>query len=299
MPDIRNQTLKLTFIGFGEVVSTLFECAFGQNQNLLASVYMPLDRQPSDATAAKLYAAGLPVSSSPDVISEAEVVLSAVTPDAAISVAQGISPYLMPGVIYVDVNSVSGQTMIQIADCVERNGAHCVDAAIMGPVPILRNRVPIFLAGAAANEFGLMAQSLGLSNTSVVSERIGDASSLKMLWSVITKGTIALFTESLIAAHRLGLLEQLRHLLKQEYGNTGSDAMIIRMLGSSAGGASRRLDEMEEAARTLRAADVPTWATEATSRWLLELSKMPAVRDASDVTALVGQISSSLDSDHT
>ena len=294
MSAIENQTLKLTFIGFGEVAATLFDCAFAHKQGLAASVYMSPDKQPSAATNARLRGAGLSVSSSPGAISEATIVLSAVTPASAVTVAQSVSPYLKSGTFYVDVNSVSGQTILKIADCVERRGARCVDAAIMGPVPLYRNAVPIFLSGTAAEDFHSVAEALGLTNTSVVSKRVGDASSLKMLWSVITKGSIALFSESLIAAHRLGLLEQLRYLLKQEYGNTGSDTMILRMLGSSVGGASRRLDEMAEAARTLRAANVPPWVTETTIRWLLELSRMPAMHDAHDVAVLVDQISASL-----
>jgi 3-hydroxyisobutyrate dehydrogenase-like beta-hydroxyacid dehydrogenase len=290
-----NHAKRLTFIGFGEVAATLLTHAFGQLQDVAVSVFMPSTRQPSDATRIRLSKFGLHVSSAQEIISRASVILSAVAPAVALQVAQDISPYLAPGVLYVDMNSVSGQTMAQIAACVEEKGAHCVDAAIMGPVPVYQNRVPIFLSGAAAEGFLAIAQTLGLSNASVISERVGDASSLKMLWSVITKGTIALFAESLIAAHRLGLLSHLRCLLAQEYGNTGSDTMILRMLGSSAGGAARRLDEMEQAQRTLESAHVPAWATTATGLWIRALSQMPVPLDRNDVSGLVSEISAGLD----
>jgi 3-hydroxyisobutyrate dehydrogenase-like beta-hydroxyacid dehydrogenase len=288
------ESRNLTFIGFGEVAETLFESAFGQAR-FAVSVYIPSGRQFSSATAARLSRCGLTVSTSPDTLSEASYVISAVTPGSAVSVARHASPYLMRGAIYIDMNSVAGQTVAEVAACVEKHGGRCVDAAIMGPVPLLRNHVPIVLSGVAAHELGEVLRPLGL-NTSVISDRVGDASSLKMLWSVITKGTIALLAESLIAAHRLGLLEHMRQLLAEEYGRTGSDAMILRMLGSSTGHGSRRVDEMAEAESVLSSIAVPAWATIATRRWILELSRLSPPRDASAVAELVAEISEALSS---
>jgi 3-hydroxyisobutyrate dehydrogenase-like beta-hydroxyacid dehydrogenase len=197
--------------------------------------------------------------------------------------------------MYVDMNSVSGPTVKQIAAVIEGQGGRCVDAAIMGPVPLMGRQVPIVLSGTAASDFNDVARCLGL-NTSVLSMQVGDASSLKMLWSVITKGTIALLAESLIAAHRLDLLEPLRKLLAQEYGNTGSDAMILRMLRSTARSGARRLDEMDEARKTLESAAVPAWATESTKSWIQELCHMTDIGNPRNVAEVVRSISDELGS---
>ena len=101
------------------------------------------------------------------------------------SVGLSVSTKLKPTAIYVDVNSVSHPTIEQIADAIESGGARFVDAAIMGPVPLLKLEVPINLAGNAAEDFHHYAKTLGF-NTKILSSLAGDASTLKMLWSVMT-----------------------------------------------------------------------------------------------------------------
>jgi 3-hydroxyisobutyrate dehydrogenase-like beta-hydroxyacid dehydrogenase len=163
----------------------------------------------------------------------------------------------------------------------------------MGPVPLMKLAVPILVSGTAAREFHHLAGLQGLTTT-VLSSQAGDASSLKMLWSVMTKGTIALLAESLTAAHRLGLLEPLLGLIGQEYGNTGTPAMVMRMLRSTAASGDRRLVEMQEARRTLDGAAVPSWAVEATMRWIAALNGMPGVADGQTVPEVVRAASDAL-----
>jgi 3-hydroxyisobutyrate dehydrogenase-like beta-hydroxyacid dehydrogenase len=224
-----------------------------------------------------------------------EVIVSAVPPASALEIAQDVAQHLSPGSLYVDMNSVSGPTVKQIDAVIEARGGRCVDAAIMGPVPLMGCQVPIILSGSAALEFDAISKAFGL-NTSVLSMQVGDASSLKMLWSVITKGTIALLAESLIAAYRLDLLEPLRELLAQEYGNTGSDAMIRRMLRSTVRSGARRLGEMDEARKTLESAAVPTWTTVSTKSWIQELASMAGAENSKSVDELVQSISDELGS---
>jgi 3-hydroxyisobutyrate dehydrogenase-like beta-hydroxyacid dehydrogenase len=231
----------------------------------------------------------------PEAVSEASVIISAVPPAAARQVAAGVSPFLQPDSIYVDMNSVSGPTAIEIAHIVQGHGGRFVDAAIMGPVPVLKLQVPIALSGPAAEDFHRLAQSLNL-NTTVLSSRPGDASSLKMIWSVITKGWIALLAEALTAAHRIGLLDRVTELLAQEYGKTGSEEMILRFLRSTTRSGDRRLDEMGEVEKTLQSVSVPPWTVKATVQWISELSGMTTPRSTQSVEEAVRAISEELDS---
>jgi len=237
--------------------------------------------------------AGLPASVAPDGIGRSDVVLSLVTPAAALEAAIAVAPHLKQGAIYVDLNSVSGQATVDIAGIVEAQGARFVDAAVMGPVPLLKLQVPIILSVAAAAFYNQLAKRRGF-QTCVLSRRPGDASSLKMLWSVITKGTIALFTEALVAAHRLELLEPLIGMLGREYGPTGSPAMITRLLSSTTVSGSRRLDEMREVRKVLAGASVPAWTVEATEKWIGELSRITGVRSLQNVERVVAAVSDGL-----
>lgn len=278
-------------LGFGEAAAGFV--AAGLPFGAHVSVYVPADRPPSNATQQRLRAHGLIATLDPSDVTRASVVVSLVTPDAATDVAEGVAPFLRPGAFYVDMNSISGEAAVCIAAIVEGRGARFVDAAVMGPVPLMKLQVPIWLSGTSAEEFHALAATRGLA-TAVISSRAGDASSLKMLWSVMTKGTIALLAESLTAAQRLGLLEPLLGLLKQEYGNTGTPAMIMRMLRSTAVSGGRRLEEMGGARRTLDAAGVPAWTVEATMRWIAALNGMPRVAEAETVPEVVEAVSNAL-----
>ncbi len=287
---------KWVLLGFGEVAVTLFSLALSPAKGVEANVCLPIGREPSEATRKRLNALGLTAIHEPEAIGDASVVISAVPPAAARKVAEDVASHLQPDSIYVDVNSVSGPTAMQIAHVVEEHGGRFVDAAIMGPVPVLQLRVPIALSGRAAVDFHQLALPLGL-NTSVLSSRPGDASSLKMLWSVITKGWIALLAEALTAAYRLGLLDQMTELLAQEYGNTGSEEMILRFLRSTTQSGARRLHEMSEVKKTLQSVSVPAWTVETTLQWISELSVMTTPRNAQTVEEVVRAISEELASE--
>ena len=296
MVELGTQSQKWTLLGFGEVAATLFAAGLRCARHMETSICLPTGRQPSEATRNRLDAFGLTATQEPKAVGDASVVISAVTPAAALKVAEDVVAYLNPDCIYVDMNSIARPTAMQIGCIVEEHGSRFVDAALMGPVPLLKLRVPIVLSGQAALDFHHLAQPLSL-NTSVLSSRAGDASSLKMLWSVITKGSIALLAEALTAAYRLGLLDSLRELLAQEYGNTGSEAMILRMLRSTTQSGARRLDEMGEVKKTLQSVSVPAWTVETTLQWISELSTMTTARSARGVEEVVRAISEELDSE--
>jgi 3-hydroxyisobutyrate dehydrogenase-like beta-hydroxyacid dehydrogenase len=87
-------------------------------------------------------------------------------------------------------------------------------------------------------------------NVRVVGTEIGQASGLKMLSAASTKGTIALWTEILVAARALGLEEALR----EEWGPTHPVArQLVASIPSMPRRARRWAGEMDEIAATFRA----------------------------------------------
>jgi 3-hydroxyisobutyrate dehydrogenase-like beta-hydroxyacid dehydrogenase len=282
---------RWVFVGFGEAAATLAPLL--REQPLSVAVCLPQGRPASASTRRRLADAGMTADTDPAAVADADVVISLVTPDAAVQAAEAVAPHLAPGARYVDLNSISGPTARKIGAIVEQHGGVFVDGAVMGPVPLLKLAVPIRLSGPGAETFNEEAVRNGL-HTSVLSSRAGDASSLKMLWSVITKGTIALLAESLVAAHRLGLLEPLTDHLAQEYGNTGNQTMVLRMLRSSIASGERRIIEMRGAARTLDDVSVPTWTVDTTIRWLSALSRVELASEPAGVLQALDAISAAI-----
>jgi 3-hydroxyisobutyrate dehydrogenase-like beta-hydroxyacid dehydrogenase len=284
--------MRWVLVGFGEAASGLMAAGFLAGGDV--TVCLPFRRPPSARTAQRLAEHGVTPAVDPKAVRGADVVLSLVTPDAAVDAARAVAPHLGAGTLYVDLNSIARQTVLEISSIVEARGAGFVDAAIMGPVPLQRLAVPIWLSGGSAAEFHALATHHGL-NTRLISGRAGDASALKMLWSVLTKGTIALYAEALIGAHRLGLLEPMLEMVASEYGATGTPAMVKRMLGSTAASGGRRLGEMEEARKTVESVGLPTWTVDATLKWIAALTGLPGVAEAADVPATVAAASDALD----
>lgn len=275
-------------IGFGEVGEVLVA------DDLLGSLHpwvvLPEGRPPSKTTEDRLIRAGRTAVRDAAVLCNADVVVSAVTPAAAVEVARCAAPFLAKGALYVDVNSISGDAARQVGQFVAHSSARFVDAAFMGAVPLLRSRVPLYLAGPDATEFARWIAPLGL-RTTVISQRVGDASAVKMLWSVMSKGVIALVAETLTAAERAGLARPLITLLREEFGRTGSPEMILRMLESTARSGERRLEEMSAVRSTLKEIGAPTIMVDATIEWISMLSTLEGARGQRDLAAVLAVLS--------
>jgi 3-hydroxyisobutyrate dehydrogenase-like beta-hydroxyacid dehydrogenase len=278
---------RWALLGFGEVAQVLVDSdVLGP---LEPAVVLPEPRALSAATLARLDRAGVEPLRDPTVLGSFDVVVSVVTPASAEEVARGAAPHLQPGALYVDANSISGETARQIADVVTGYSAAFVDAVFMGAVPLLRASVPMYLSGPDASAFASLASDAGLT-TRVVSERPGDASDLKMLWSVMSKGAIGLVAETLTAADRLGLTAPVLDLLAEEFGRTGSPAMVLRMLESTARTGARRLDELAAARETLVRTGTPATMVEAAAAWIQVVSERGSAAGAPDVESAIAAV---------
>lgn len=165
----------------------------------------------SDRTRRLAEACGADVVAMDDAVGRADVVVSIVPPAeasvvagtvAAAAVGAGVAP------VYVDANAVSPATTHAIATTVAIAGMPFVDGSIIGPPPRRAGATRIYLSGPdapAAAELG----RFGL-DVRVLSDRVGDASALKMTYAALSKGTAALMTQLAVAAHALGVDEHLR-----------------------------------------------------------------------------------------
>ena len=286
-------THALIFLGFGEVASTFYQSGLRDVPGLEVKVCIPIDPSKWGICHELLAKTGLSAQEDPEILSQAVTIISLVPPTAALSVAHKALPFLSDQTTYVDMNSIAAPTAREIEVLVTQTGARFVDAAILGAVPLHGLQVPIVLSGQAASDFHALASQWGF-KTRILSSQVGDASALKMLWSVITKGAIALFAESLVAAKRMQLDGNLRELLHQNFGYYGSDDMILRLLRSTAEAGERRIGEMDQARHTLEAIQVPTWSVNAAQKWIGTLDGMTAAAKAEDIESVLTEISKAL-----
>jgi len=247
----------LALIGFGEAGST-FARAAGWDAEARA-----FDINPARAAVmADLGVAGC--TGRADALAGAALVLSLVTADSAVAAARECAPFLAPGAVWCDMNSVAPETKREAAAVIEAAGGRYVDVAVLSPVDPARLAAPLLLAGAAAEDAEALLRAAGFTNVRCVGAEVGRASAIKMIRSVMVKGIEALTAEMMLAAEAAGVTgEVLASLDASEKARPWAEKAeynIERMITHGL----RRAAEMEESAKTLRSLGVAPVMTEGT-----------------------------------
>ncbi len=246
------ETFAIGFIGFGEAG---FIIAKGLHEAGLERIFFyHLNRQDPQraALAAKRgrEAGATALDSAEELAARSDYLLSVVPPDAALAAAEEIAPFLGPGKVYIDLTSSSPETMKAAAGQIEATGARFVDGALMGPVPAEGHRVLTFVSGARAEEAAATLNRYGM-NLRPVGPEAGQASAIKLILSIATKGFGGLLVEMLLAAHHFRVEETVLKVLNDQFFGRGLEYVVDRFVGSDAIFAGRRAAEMEASQQLL------------------------------------------------
>ena len=214
----------------------------------------------ANADAARVHAA----SSLADLLSRADVVLSAVTASQAVAVAREAVPSVRRGTWFVDLNSASPGAKREICALIDGAGGRFVESAVMTSVPPYGIRVPMLLGGTRAAELRDLLVPLGFAMEVAASE-VGVASAIKMCRSVMIKGLEALVTESFTAARAYGVEDRVLASLAETFPTLDWEALGSYLMSRSALHGKRRAEEMREVAVTVREAGLEPWMASATA----------------------------------
>lgn len=223
----------------------------------------------------------------------AEIVLSAVTAGSASTVAREAAPILGPGSIFLDLNSISPKEKAVGAACVEAGDGAYVDGAIMSPVAPHGHATPILAGGARAPDAADKLSALGMSIT-VVGTEIGTASAVKMCRSIVMKGIEAIVLEALVTASRFDVAEQVVASLARSYPGIDWPQRSAYLIGRVVKHGRRRVEEMQEAAVTVREAGLEPIMAEAIAARLawtagLAIEDVPEAGDYRDMVDAVSK----------
>ena len=184
-------------------------------------------------------------------LAQADAVLSLVTADQALVAAQRCAPLVRARALWFDMNSVAPGTKRDAAATIEAAGGRYVDVAVMAPVLPARFAVPLLVAGPHALEASEALRSYGFTNVSVAGPKVGDASAIKMIRSVMVKGLEALTAECVLAAERAGVRDAVFASLDASWKEQGWAERVDYNLDRMFAHGIRRAAEMEEVAKTL------------------------------------------------
>jgi 3-hydroxyisobutyrate dehydrogenase-like beta-hydroxyacid dehydrogenase len=174
-----------------------------------------------------------------------------VPPSAAVAIAEEYAA--VKGVarsrLYVDVNSVSPETVARVQELVSGCGAEFVDAAVLGLAARLPAQGAVFLSGARASRVAaLFGQSV---RVRVVGDAPGQASALKSTLAGLNKGLAALFFEVGVLARASGLSAEFLEECAAFY--PGLMEVVHRLAPTYPLHAKRRSEEMAELEHTTAA----------------------------------------------
>jgi 3-hydroxyisobutyrate dehydrogenase len=197
-------------------------------------------------------------------LGEADLVISAVQGEHALSAATSAAPLLKKGAHFLDLCTVTGKMSDEDRAPIEAAGGRYIDIAVMGGFFKQGIKAPMLVAGEDVevivtwmNNNGFVAKVLG--------PKPGNASAVKMLRSVIMKGIEALGVEALVTAERQGILKEVLGCLGDvdSMSVSGTIAMLVQ---THIVHAHRRWEEMGLVAQTLRETGVDPLMTEAIDR---------------------------------
>lgn len=230
----------------------------GVGQALIArghDVVTALDGR-SDATRALAAAAGLrDAGGIADVVAQASLVLSILPPDRAVPQAESVAEAMQQTgarPAYADCNAISPGTVRQVAAAFEGMEVPVIDCGIIGLNPIKSPPTRFYVSGSDCS--AIEAIACDEIRVETIGTEVGQASSLKMVYAALTKGTWTLQTAVLMAALRLGVLDPL--LEEFQYSQS---ATLTAMRGRTPflpADSERWVPEMQEIAATFASAGV-------------------------------------------
>ncbi len=228
-----SQNIRVAVLGLGEAGSHFANdlVAFGVN----VSGYDP---EPKKALHPDIRIAGTNAEAARD----ADLILSVNMASVALEVANDVLPVLTKGQIFVDMNTASPRTKIEVASILAKTEALVVDVAIMAPVPLKGINSPFLASGPGAVALFEMLRPLNL-NINVLNDKVGDAATHKLLRSIVYKGFAAVIGEAINASQAMGLEQYMREQISSLIG--GNDELINRFIEGSKIHALRRSHELE------------------------------------------------------
>ena len=199
----------------------------------------------------------------------ADLVLSLVTTESALDTARCASPFIRDAV-YLDLNTTTPEVKKEIGRVIEAGGGRPIDGAICDPAEVYGHEVVTLISGPEARRLSEAMARCGM-RLQVLSERVGDASALKVVRSVFTKGLMMTFLEAIEAARRCGLVDELLESIAGTVEGLPLRDLALSLAGTSLIAAERRAQEMEGVVSTLESLGMDSHISAASLekfRWL-------------------------------
>ncbi|MBK1783746.1 NAD(P)-dependent oxidoreductase [Prauserella cavernicola] len=210
------------------------------------------------------------VESLPELLAHAELVVVLTGASLSLTIARECAGELGAGAVYADFTTASPGVMAEAAALIEAGGAGFADVAILGPVPMKGAATDTIVSGSAAPEVAEFLRSLG-SDVEHIDGAAGDATSRKLLRSVLMKSLAVVVVETLEAGRAAGCEGWVRAQIAGQLAGEGR--MIDRFETGTRQHALRRAHEMSSVVEYLTELAVPAEMSDASRRTLERIAE--------------------------
>lgn len=164
---------------------------------------------------------------------ESDLLISANSPSQALGVAEEYGS--KTNGIFLDLNNISPETSEEINKTVD----NFVDGAIIGKI---ESSPMIYLSGEKANQLVFLNSYLPVK---IISDKIGDASRLKLLRSIYTKTVSTTLVETMEIAKEFNLEKEVLETIAYSEGDEFINSALSRIKNTK-NSSSRKKEELEE-----------------------------------------------------
>lgn len=208
-----------------------------------------------------------------DVLTFAKVIFVAVPSRYSIEACQSVLSNINNETLYIDVSAATPNVKHKISQIVIRKGGKFVDASMMGPLTIYKNKVPIFASGNGTKKFINIMKHYGM-NIKYISEHAGDASAIKLLRSIYMKGIAAVLVEVLEAAVSMNMDEFVLESLEETMDDSTFRDLVNQLITGTSIHSKRRADELKGSLEILENLNLNSILTSATKEKLEYISSL-------------------------
>ena len=282
------------FVGFGVVASCFGGALHAAGARVLAHDVLLAQPDGREKLAARANGWRVELVDPGTLAGQADIVLSTVTADVALPVAQAFAPRLRRGQAYVDLNATSPAVKREIARVVEAAGGDFVEGAILPAVGVMGARSQVLACGPSAPRVVAELNALGL-DFKAYGDEIGRASGFKMLRSVFSKGVEALLVECLLAARRAGVEEDLWREIVATIDAASFEEVGGNWVRTHGTAHARRYHEMLQVADVLRELEVDAPMTAGTVHLFERSTHLGLSREFAQAPGQAGDVIEALD----
>jgi len=255
----------VAIVGAGDMGSAVAACVIEKGMRVVTCLSGRSDRSQALAQDAGMS----DCNSLEAMIDEADMLLSIVPPAVAVDFANEVCPLIKASerdVLFVDCNAIAPTTAWKIAVIANQHKVNFQDVGIVGAAP-RPERTPVrFYTSGPWNDL-MQELATDLIDVRPLGEDIARASSIKMVYASLTKGTHALRAAALLAGEQLGVSDE----IQAEWQDSLPEAYAamknrIPILASDSG---RWTGEMREIAKTYESVGLPSGFHEG-AEWMYE-----------------------------